>query len=191
MRKRFLPFFVCALAAMLAVSCDPHHFPEDSGEGFSLTLHFNFDLPVHRTIEAQTKAKAKADPQPRARYTVQLHRYVDEYPYTEAPQYIFSFTRDEIEDLDTTIFLPIAPDRYKVLAWTDYVDGHGLPYWDATDFNEITLVSDYAAGKYARDAFRGSSSLDLSGLLAAGMHRDLTVEMTRPVARLRVIIPDG
>ena len=188
--RHLRPFFLFALAALLAASCDPHQFPtEGEGGDFPVRLRFHYDLPVHRTIEIQTKAKAEA--RPRARYTVQLYRYVGEYDYTVAPVFGLSFTSEEISDLDTTLCLPVAPERYKLLAWTDYVDEAGKPYWDASDFDGISLSSDYRGGAVARDAFRGGGTLDLSGLKAAGLTRELTVEMRRPVARVRFLIPDA
>lgn len=182
-------FFLCAIAALLAASCDPHQFPTESEGDFTVRLRFHYDLPVHRTIEIQTKAKA--EPRPRVRYTVQLFRYMGEYDYTVAPVYGQTFYSEEISDLDTTLVLPVAPERYKLLAWTDYVDDSGKPYWDASDFNEISLAADYRSGAVARDAFRGGGTLDLSGLKAAGLTRELTVEMRRPVARVRFLIPDA
>ncbi len=187
MRQR-LTSFLLACAALLAASCDPHQFPSGDGD-FAVQLRFHYNLPLHRTLEGRTKAKAESRPQ--ARYHVQLFRYVGEYDYTVAPEYSFSFVRGELEDLDTTLVLPVAPERYKVLAWTDYVDAAGKPYWEAEDFNEISLPDGYAGGRYARDAFRGGGMLDLSALKAAGLSRVLTVEMTRPVAQVRVLIPDA
>ena len=188
--KKLSFFLLGALTALLAASCDPHQFPTDGSKDFSVRLHFNFDLPVHQNLDGLlTKAKAAA--RPKARYNVQLFRYLGEYQYTVAPEYTFSFTRNEVEDLDTTLFLPVPPERYKILAWTDWVDASGIPYWDASDFNAVALAPDYSAGEFARDAFRGGGQLDLSGLLAAGLSHELTIEMTRPVARVRFIIADG
>ena len=70
------------LAMLLLGACSPHEFPTseggDPGKDFSVRLQFVDDLPVLRTISADTKASAQAGAY---RYSVELLRYVDDVAY--------------------------------------------------------------------------------------------------------------
>lgn len=182
-RYRILTFWLIA-AAMLA-ACDPHEFPVseygDPLRDFSLRLTFDDELPVHRQITASTKAGGS----PAARYTVMLYRYGSGPAFGLDPDYTYTFTRDWIADLDTTIFLPINPDRYRVAGWVDWGD------YSIADPEKILLARDYAPGENARDAFAFSTNYDVEGYLAAGEPYSKTVILRRPVAQLRFIAPEA
>ena len=171
MIRRYLIHFGAAwLAAVLLAACSPHEFPVsptgDPARDFSVSLRFADGLDELRTIRIGTKTDASAAA--RTRYTVQLYRYTSGITFRPEPDYTYSFTRGGEADLDTTIFLPVDPTRYKVLGWVDWVPVGGSPYYDVSDFEAISLAEEYVPGVAARDAFVGSVDLDLSGNTAAG-----------------------
>lgn len=181
-----------AAALLLAAGCDPHEFPEgrpiDPMRDFSLQVLFDDELPeLHREV-VNTKATAGA---PRTRYTVKLYRYQGDFVYGLTPDYSWTFTRGELQALDTTIFLPVEAARYKAVGWVDWVDDEGRPYYDETDPEDIHTVSDYLPGEFARDAFFGTAEVDLSDQYTAGLPVQSTVWMKRPVAQLRFIAPEA
>ena len=188
MRRFRLKTLLFAAAVVLA-ACDPHEFPvSETGDAlrdFSLKIQFEDLLPDHKVIDAPTKAGGVPEP----RYTVLLFRYQGESAYGQAPDYAYSFTRNSLADLDTTIFLPIDPAKYRVAGWVDWVDD--APYYDLSDPGRFVFPEDYAAGEYARDAFAFTADYDVSEFIVAGEMFSKTVTMRRPVAQLRFVAPEA
>lgn len=181
------------LGMLLCAACNPHEFPVspegDPGRDFSVRLQFADDMPVLRTVSGDTKAAGGANAW---RYSVQLLRYRDDISFNLTPDYAYTFTRSErISALDTTVYLPIDPARYRLVAWVDRLDADGVPGYDISDFEYISVGEGYDLGKGTRDAFRGVKDLDLEGLVTAGEVVQETLKMTRPVARLRFIAPEA
>lgn len=181
------------LAMLLLGACNPHEFPTseggDPGKDFSVRLQFVDDLPVLRTISADTKATAQAGAY---RYSVELLRYVDDAAYKLTPDYVYSFTRSErISVLDTTVYLPIDPARYRVVAWVDRLDADAEAGYDVSDFEFISVAEGYDLRKGTRDAFTGTRVLDLEGYNTAGEVVQETLKLTRPVARIRFYAPEA
>lgn len=181
------------LGMLLLGACNPHEFPTseggDPGRDFSVRLRFVDDLPVLRTISGDTKASGEPG---RYRYSVELLRYLDDVSYRLTPDYAYSFTRSErISELDTTVYLPIDPARYRVLAWVDREDSGGGAAYDVSDFEFISVATGYTRGNASRDAFCGSRVLDLEGFITAGEVYQETLTLKRPVARLRFYAPEA
>lgn len=181
------------LAMLLLGACNPHEFPTseggDPGKDFSVRLQFVDDLPVLRTISGDTKASGEAGAY---RYSVELLRYVDDVAYKLTPDYVYSFTRSErISVLDTTVYLPIDPARYRVVAWVDRLDADAEAGYDVSDFEFISVAEGYDLRKGTRDAFTGTRVLDLEGYNTAGEVVQETLKLTRPVARIRFYAPEA
>ena len=158
------------LGMLLCAACNPHEFPVspegDPGRDFSVRLQFADDMAVLRTVSGDTKAAGGANAW---RYSVQLLRYRDDISFNLTTDYAYTFTRSErISALDTTVYLPIDPARYRVVAWVDRLDADGVPGYDISDFEYISVGEGYDLGKGTRDAFRGVKDLDLEGLVTAG-----------------------
>lgn len=175
---------------LLALSaCNPHEFPEAgggvAGRDYPVRLVFNDGMPELRTIEATKAGDAAAAPL-RARYNVQVFRYTGQVQYGLDPDYSFSFTRSGWEDLDTTIYLPVDPYRYKVAVWTDRIGSDGEPVYEAGDFEHICYAPDFGPGP--RDAFFGTADVDLNSQASDTPAR---LELDRSVARIRFILPEA
>lgn len=191
MRKILLHITLLAAGILLAAACDPHEFPSgrpiDPERDFSLQVFFDDELPLLREIRQSTKATGA----PRTRYTIELYRYEGDVTFGLEPEYTWSFTRPELYQLDTTIFLPVDAVRYKAVGWVDWLDEEGQPYYDFKDPENVRIAEDYAVGEYARDAFFGTVSADFTGYTTAGIPRQYTLRMRRPVAQLRFIAPEA
>ena len=178
------------LAALLVAACDPHEFPVsesgDPGRDFSLTLSFVDELPEYRHI-TPTKAGEAAH----MRYTVLFWRYANPSAFGLDADYRISFDRTTIAELDTTIYVPVDPAKYRVAAWVDWVGGDAGPGYDLTDPEQIRLPAVYESGEHARDAFTVLADFDADGLYAAGQTYQKTVVLHRPVAQLRIVAPEA
>lgn len=188
MRRFRLKTLLFAAAVVLA-ACDPHEFPvSETGDAlrdFSLKIQFEDMLPDHQVIEGSTKAGSVVVP----RYTVLLYRYDGESAYGQIPDYTYSFTRNAVADMDTTIYLPIDPVKYRAAGWVDWVDG--APGYDLTDPGRIVFSDAYLSGEYARDAFAFTEDYDVSSFIVAGETYHKTVTLRRPVAQLRFVAPEA
>lgn len=189
MRRFRLKTFLFAAAVVLA-ACDPHEFPvSDGGDAmrdFSLKLVFDDELPDHQQV-LPTKAEEAAQP----RYTILLWRYEREGAFGLDPDYIYSFTRSAIAELDTTIYLPVRPAKYRVAAWVDWTGGDAGSGYDTSDPEHIVFPAEYPTGEHARDAFTMVMDYDPSGYLTVGETYQKTVTLRRPVAQLRIVAPEA
>ena len=189
MRRLRIPTLLLTAAVVLA-ACDPHEFPVSEGgdpmRDFSLRLVFDEELPEHQQV-LPTKAGETAQP----RYMVLLWRYEREGAFGLDPDYSYSFTRSALADLDTTIYLPVRPAKYRVAAWVDWTGGDAGSGYDTSDPEHIVFPAEYPTGEHARDAFTMVTDYDLSGYLTAGETFQKTVTLRRPVAQLRIVAPEA
>ena len=185
---RVLKIFPLLLGGLLLsglCGCTPHEFPDEESGPFSVRLVFDEDLPLLTTVRAATKADEAAL---QTRYTVQLFPYRSEVAFALVPEYTFSFTRDGLEELETSLSLPMTGARYRVAVWTDWTGPEESASYDPTDFGQITLSADYRFGERERDAFFGTADIELS---REGLKEPVTILMHRPVAQLRFIAPEA
>lgn len=179
------------LAVLLVAACDPHEFPGsgsgEAGRDFSLTLSFTDELPEYRHITPVTKAGEAA----RMRYTILLWRYTNASAFGLDADYCFSFERTAVAELDTTIYLPVDPGKYRLAAWVDWVGGDAGEGYDLSDPEKIRIPQTYASGEHARDAFTVVTDYDTDGYYAAGELYGKTVTLHRPVAQLRILAPEA
>lgn len=182
---KILPLLLGGALLAGLCGCTPHEFPEEGTGEYSVRLVFDEDLPLLTTIHPGTKAGSDAA---HTRYTVQLFPYRSEIAFSQVPEYTFSFTRDELEDLETTLTLPLTGARYRVAVWTDWTDGDGIASYDPSAFEKVTLSADYRSGERQRDAFFGTADAELT---REGLKEPVTIRMHRPVAQLRFLLPNA
>lgn len=197
-------YLVILILALLAVSgCDIHEYPVGEHDvDVALNLVFDYDLPQYKIIDYKTRAD---EPTAAGRYPYQARYVVDFYRddnETVTPNYRFTFTGSNVEDLSRTEHVLVAPARYRILAWTDFVETEGsLPFYDIVDMKNITFHGDnpdvisytgkgYKGNNDFKDAFRGEQTLDLSAFNQNGSKADVTVDMQRPLAKFNIIATD-
>ena len=201
--KKYLLLFLCAILSL--AGCDIHEYPEGEHDvDLALSLVFDYDLPQYKIIDYRTRsgedgADAATDAPATVRYTVDFYRDDND---SAKPDYRFTFTGTDVENLARTEHVLVAPARYKILAWTDFVDKEGgAPDYDIVDMKNIAFHGDdpestiYTGSSYIgnddfRDAFRGEAPLDLSSFNRNGSHAEVTVSMERPMAKFNIIATD-
>ena len=167
--------------------CSPHEFPDDWGDGCRVRLVFDETLPQYQVLHPATKGEGYA---PRkVRYTAKLFRFKEASAYGLNPDYSFSFTRTELDDLDTTIVLPRMEGRFKLAVWADFVDEEDSLSWKPDDFERIVLAKDYRLGERERDAFCGT--LDIDPDEVKRNDEPLTMTLRRPVAQIRFYLSNA
>ena len=184
-RKILFPLLIGGLLLAGFSGCSPHEFPESETGDYAIRLVFDEELPLLTTVRPGTKAGSDAA---ETRYTVQLFPYRGELVFAMDPAYTFTFTRDELDDLETSFTLPVTGSRYKVAVWTDWRDKSGGESYDPTNFEHISMSGTYLTGDRQRDAFFGSADIELSH---EGLTAPVTILMHRPVAQIRFILPEA
>ena len=189
-------FFLLLLAGTLLMGCRVHEMPGGGTHGavVELTLNLKFDKSTsqYQTIEYDSKA---ADGW-QARYVVAFYRYASENPESK-PDYVFPFLEDSMEDQSFTV--EVAPANYRVLVWSDYVNGASVfytsPAFEANpteeNFSEVSLVSgSYTGNSSWREAFYGVQDIRLASYLANRTQHSVDVPMERSQARFNFVATD-
>ena len=183
--RKFVTLILIACACLVQ-ACDVHELPEGGvGIRLSLVLQYPGDMPDYRTVSL-TKAGAALT----SRYTVQVFRYDADGVLLAEPVWSEEFRGEQITRLDTTLALTLPRERYRVIAWTDYL-ADGQPFYEPSDFMGIQLSGAYAGCEEARDAFTGSLELDLRSTESYDKTiLEEVVEMTRLLARVDFFLAD-
>ena len=190
-------FFLLLLAGTLLMGCRVHEMPRDGGSDgavVELTLNLKFDksTPQYQTVEYDSKA---ADGY-QARYVVGFYRYASENPESK-PDYVFAFQEEDMADHSFT--MEVAPANYRVLVWSDYVNGSSVfytsPAFEANpteeNFSEVSLAPGaYTGNSPWREAFYGAQDVRLATYLANRTQHSMDVPMERSQARFNFVATD-
>ena len=185
-------FLLIILPSILLTGCVIDAPPEEVVINLTLNITYNSDTPQFRTIEYQSKASSGYQ----ARYGVALYRYASDKPESK-PEYVFVYQESQMQDRSYTV--KIAPDNYKVLVWSDYVDGetafYQSPAFDAKasedPYFEVSLTNDtYTGNSQWREAFYGAQEADLSAYTANPAQHTIDIVLERPHARFNFVATD-
>lgn len=182
---------LCGLAALFVASCDVHEFPYEPipERTLDISLEFRPDCPLFKELEYENGTVRS-----RAAVTDPVRRYILRiFPETKAtdsrvPAGEWIFYRDISENPDTTVSIALPDGPFRLLVWSDIVEkGSGSDHhYSSANFADIRLTADkkaYPGADETRDAFRGDSPI-------AADDASVTVEMIRPLAKLRFITSD-
>ena len=194
MKSRYL---LSLLACLLLTGCYVHEWPVNGGPDgavVDVTLNLKFDktLPQYQDVTFQSKAGGTTF----TRYVVGFYRYASEQPESK-PDYLFSFTENEMTDRSFTVEVP--PLNYRVLVWADYVPAAG-PYYTSPafeehpseqNFSEVTLADGpYSGSDPLREAFYGAQDVKLASYLSHRAQHSQDIPMVRPQARFNFLATD-
>lgn len=180
-RGKLIPLFAaCALAL---VSCGKPDTPNTPSQNHNVTLQLSLSFEGPMPENTVTKA---GDAQ--VRHTLRFYRSDGAGSWLASPVVEKVVYAERPSGIDLSVELPA--DRYKILAWTDYVQGGRADWqWTARDFSRVSLPDGaYQAGLPERDAFSGSLEKDLS---SAGTLLSGSLRMTRPLAAYTLVATDA
>ena len=186
MRKfiKLIAFLICMVQIH---SCDVHEFPEKEYP-FVLHLDYNVEMPFYKLVEIEESPAMKSLQMPEydVRYMVNVYDAADEN--TREVLYTFTFTKDNISSLDTSVTLLLPAGNYRFLVWSDYVNqGSEEDLYYCTDrFEYISLPEqEHSGSNDMRDAFAGN----ITGTVSE-QSLEATVPMSRPMAKFNFITTD-
>lgn len=181
-----IAIFASLLCSMLMSSCDVHEFPDPSLKEVDYTLHLDYstEMPLYKVVEYTEPTRAEA-----AEYDV---RYIvnvfDRDEESREVLHSFTFTKDDISELNNSVTFRIRVGEYRFVVWTDYVEqgSEADLFYSTGRFEYIGFATEQHFGNEdMRDAFEGSITAVVSD-----ESLEATVQMSRPMAKFNFITND-
>lgn len=202
--SRYTLLHICRAAAFVVLAvlvfgaCDVHEYPEE-GDIMPAMLHLRFNTAMAdwnvNTLASETplaSTRSSGSTSGTMRYVVRLYPLEADAQVAEeiAPVKEYTFTRNvSIPNYDTDFHLDIAPGKYAVKVWADFVVDNST-YYDVTDFHNIELQGSHVGNTDMRDAFRGIDTLTVVGTVDEPVDVEETIAMRRPLAKFEFVSSD-
>lgn len=177
--------------AMLT-ACDVHELPRVPEKvPFVLRLHYETDMPKWEHERAKRTTVRSVQGSGVMRYVVRAYSknplLNSTSPYAEE----FVIMRDLSEGYDCELTLSLVPDDYDIQIWADMMPDYvTAPFYNVSNFREITLQGDHVGNSDYRDAFRGYSEVSLIADVYDNKMPVKDVTMQRPMAKFELITND-
>ena len=196
--KKIMKYSIMSVIAVFLLSlsaCNVHEWPKSEGKArVRLNLDFNTDIDEYLTIYADDLGRSSRSPEDYdVRYVVKAHLFISETDYLEEAFQTWVFTKDDVDDLNTTQYIDIAPGKYKIMVWTDFVlQGTDKDkFYSPANFSHISMSPEYDGNNDFRDAFIGSYDLDVDySNLSVNNQLVADVIMNRPLAKYYFVTTD-
>ena len=184
--KNYILIFAGILTGLLVQSCDVHQFPDPSLKEVDFTLHMDYSTEMHlyKEVEYNESTRSAAESYD-VRYIVNVY---DKNESSREVLHSFTFTKDEISELDNSVTFRIRVGEYRFIVWTDYVEqGSQEDLFYASDKFEYIGFTDggHVGNEDMRDAFTGTLVTVVSDESLEG-----TVAMSRPMAKFKFVTTD-
>lgn len=197
-RAQFVLLLVFMGALALMASCDVHEFPSvPTHTDAVLHLHFSTDMPqTDYVVSRGSETRIDFSPvrnEGVMRCIVRLYPKTTEKSANTTTLYKeYVTTRDVADgyDFDMTIDAPVGD--YTVMAWADLADEtyNTTLFYDAGDFGGITLSGNYQGSTDYRDAFRGTTTVNITATEDEQPAVEATLDMERPLAKFEFVAND-
>lgn len=109
-----------------------------------------------------------------------------------------SATRAEYieEDISATkysrkITMTLRPGEYTLTVWSDYSAGTGDLLYNTASLRTVTFAGSYTACDNAKDAFSGTTTLDLRPYKGQAAEIETTLNLSRAVGRYEIVTTDA
>lgn len=196
--KKIMKYSIMSAIAVFLLSlsaCNVHEWPKSEGKArVKLNLDFNTDIDEYLTIYADDLGRSSRSPEDYdVRYVVKAHLFISETDYLEESFQTWVFTKDDVDDLNTTEYIDIAPGKYKIMVWTDFVEKGTKDdkFYAPANFSSISMTSEYDGNNDFRDAFIGSYDLDVDySNLSVNNQLVANIIMNRPLAKYYFVTTD-
>ncbi len=195
--KNIMKYSIASVVALVLLSlsaCNVHEWPEAEAKAqIKLNFDFNTDIDEYLTIYADQGRASRSPEDYDVRYVVKAHLYVNDEDYIEEPYAQWTFTRDDVDDLNTSTTIELEPAKYKIMVWTDFVPQGTAEdkFYNPSKFNHINMTAEYDGNNDFRDAFMGVQDLEVDfSNLSYNNQLESTVIMNRPLAKYYFVTTD-
>jgi len=182
---RILPVLVLMLASCV------HEYPTSVPTDLSLKMIFDRSISPYDTLiyDTRTRSAEAYD----VRYVVEAFRCKpgsSDYYRDAAARAVY--TKDEVDNLDHEVIMTV-PDEghYVIKVWTDFVEAgsQANKFYNADNFGEV-VINEHVGNSEYRDAYIGSTELEVIRYGSEIPVVSGTVQMYRPLGRFQVISND-
>ncbi len=199
LRRNIFILLAAALLVMLPSGC-VHEFPDPSLEhDVVLKLTFDRDLPVHKTVEAETKAggsktvskswtKASDNPDDYTfRHVIQIYKADDRGGFDRKVFRRVTVAGHEVGCDSALVRMSLPAGQFRFIVWSDHVTEGELDFfYNTQNFEEIMLCGDHVGSNDLRDSFRGA----VDSPVRSGYETVIPISMERPMAKYTFISTD-
>ncbi|MBQ7855830.1 MAG: hypothetical protein IJ348_01785 [Alistipes sp.] len=199
MMKRLAKYLSICLALLgSTLSCNVHEWPEAPVDvNVLLRLEFEEPMTVDAVIDRTQFGLPIISAAPSdydVRYRVNAYEVLASGKYSETPAVEWTFSADDALSLDFSTTVKLAPGKYRLYAWADYVDNGSVQnkFYNADDFSAIRLIGDTHYGNLdMRDAFIGTCDIDVPVRYDLDPTAvDALLPMVRPMGKFRLVTTD-
>lgn len=200
MRKLKWSYQLILAVCFIITGCDLtiHTYPEFGKLlPIEINLEYDTDLPLYKTVDYTKSEISDALGRPVSssynyRYIIEGYRVdgLSKNISTRDGEADFReiFTGPANGEFEISKTLLVAPGSYDIFVWTDYANGESNTFYNADNFKRIKFEGEWVGSCDFKDAFRGKN--EGVDALPDVMHRETTIEMTRPLARYEIITED-
>lgn len=177
---------------LTAASCAVHEWPVAAPADVVLNLDFDRELPQYKVLDENGTRASRDSRDYCLRYTVEAYRSLPDANFSGEPCARYTFTKDDIDDLNASFRFSIDEGRYLLRVWTDFV-ARGTSsdfFYDTRNFRRIELFDEHEGNSDFRDAFSGSAEFTAVRRGSAAEPSEVTVAMGRPLAKFEFITTD-
>lgn len=193
MRSTIYSILLIVSVILSVSSCYVHQFPKDGTPAeVNIQLYYDTDLPPFLTLEVDsmfTKSTSERD----LRYILRFHRRLSDGTYARESEYSYTFTKDDVTDLNHNVTVYVPEGDYRLLVWSDYVEQGSQDhlYYNADNFTDVIMeTSPYTGNEDSKDAFTGSIDVQVVRYGSQEEPVRAVVNMRRPLAKYVFITTD-
>lgn len=196
MRRFAKHIMLCATLCYSLLSCDVHQWPENPIEkvDLNISLEFETDMPILDIIDRISPYASTNPDDYDIRYLINAYRISDNGTVSTTPSEEWVFSKPDVSELEFKAALRIAPGKYRIHAWVDYVDNDKKSdkFYQTSDFSSVRLFDGVHIGNNDfRDAFIGSTDVDVVPQFELNLPPiEANIVMGRPLAKFNFISND-
>lgn len=180
------------LLLLAATSCAVHEWPTDTPADVVLNLDFDREMPQFMVLDVNGTRASRDGYDYVLRYTVEPYRQLPDGSWSDVPQGRYTFTKDDLRELNTTVRFGIGEGTWRFYVWTDFVlKGTEADFFYSTSsFRSIRLQGEHEGNNDFRDAFSGHADLTVKRVGSRQTPSTATVPMGRPLAKFEFVTTD-
>lgn len=188
--RNIIPELLLLLFA--ATSCAVHEWPSDAPADVVLNLDFDREMPQFMVLDVNGTRASRDGYDYVLRYTVEPYRQLPDGSWSDVPQGRYTFTKDDLSELNNTVRFGIGEGTWRFYVWTDFVlKGTEADFFYSTSsFRSIRLQGEHEGNNDFRDAFSGHADLTVRRVGSRQTPSTATVPMGRPLAKFEFVTND-
>ena len=196
--KKILYLIIC-LPILLLSACDVHEWPDTPAtENLHIKLDYETKITnwLHHYDGDKVIEQGIGNTYDNATEYGTMRYIIRTYPMKNArqtsPYYTHEFvlTKNVYDGYNHETTLALTPGSYALMVWSDFVRDNNDYYYNPANFSEITLQGEYVGNSDYRDAFRGTTNIEIVADIIDEAPDTVNVTMQRPLAKYSVISTD-